>query len=95
MPLAPQADCPLWVTCGRRLGKNFLTLLPLFARLPPDEAWNRQSLIATISEPGFSVRCNIPGNNLQISLRHPANAALSVVNLKSGLERQRWRDAMV
>src|SRR5262249_40130327 len=20
-------ECPLWVTCGRRLGKNFLTLL--------------------------------------------------------------------
>src|SRR6516162_7666334 len=25
-PKAP-LSCPLWVTCGRRLGKNFLTLL--------------------------------------------------------------------
>jgi hypothetical protein len=24
-PLVP-SSCPLWVTCGRRLGKNFLTL---------------------------------------------------------------------
>src|SRR5262249_35250420 len=23
----PSQQCPLWVTCGRRLGKNFLTLL--------------------------------------------------------------------
>src|SRR5215813_11727898 len=26
-PILLKRECPLWVTCGRRLGKNFLTLL--------------------------------------------------------------------